>query len=40
MEQKTDPKTWKAIIQVLIALLSAIAGALTENATDLISKIF
>lgn len=39
-KEDVDPKVVKKWIAVLIAILSAIAGALGESATDVVSKLF
>lgn len=39
-DENCDPNTVKKIITVIIAILSAIAGALGEASTGFISNIF
>lgn len=40
MKEKVDPKKVKTWIAVIIAILSAIAGALTDNQTDFVAHLF
>lgn len=39
MSKDIDPQTVKKIINIIIAILSAIAGGITEAATDVLANL-